>query len=243
MNCTSCAAKIEKGLQKLEGVQSAGVNFAVEKATVEYNLTVVGPDKFFQVVEDLGYHVGKERVELKISGMTCTSCAARVEKKLSNLPSVVRTSVNFAMERATVEFDSSQVSVNDMQKAVADIGYKANPGEKRFDEDSEKLERQQETRRQTCLLILSAVLSLPLLAYMFGELFNLPLPAIFDNKVFQFALATPIQFIAGWQFYRGAYQNLRHGTANMDVLIAMGTSAAYFYSVATTFFYSGPRLL
>ncbi|KKM11290.1 ATPase P [Clostridiales bacterium PH28_bin88] len=239
MDCASCAAKIEKSLQKLDGVRSATVNFAVEKAAVEYDPAVVGPDRFFQVIEDLGYHLGTQRVDLKISGMTCASCAAKVEKKLAGLEGVFRASVNFAMERATVEFDPSQVSVAGFQQAVADLGYQADAGEKRFDEDAEKMERQRETRRQTRLLVLSAVLSLPLIAYMFGELFNLRVPPIVNNKVFQFAVATPVQFVAGWQFYRGAYQNLRHGTANMDVLIAMGTSAAYFYSVATTFFIRG----
>ncbi|MBZ4686382.1 MAG: copper/silver-translocating P-type ATPase [Clostridiales bacterium] len=239
MNCVSCAGKIEKGLQKLDGVQAAGVNFATEKVSIEYIPQRIGPDKFFQVVEDLGYQVVTEKIDLKISDMSCASCANKVEKTLSGLPGIIRANVNFAMERASVEYEPSMISVEDMKAALDNLGYKASLAEKRFDEDSEKLERQREERRQVRLLILSAVLSLPLLAFMFAELFNVNLPPIFGNKVFQFVLATPVQFIAGWQFYRGAYQNLKHGTANMDVLVALGTSAAYFFSVANTFFTAG----
>ncbi len=180
-----------------------------------------------------------KKITLKISGMTCAACAARIEKKLGSLGGVSHSGVNFAMERATVEYDPSAVSVEEMKAAVADLGYEAQQADTRFDEDREKLERQKETRRQTILLVFSAVLSVPLIMVMFGELFMLALPPIINNKVFQFALATPVQFIAGWQFYKGAYKNLRHGSANMDVLIALGTSAAYSYSVATTFFIPG----
>lgn len=239
MNCVSCAGKIEKGLQKLDGVQATGVNFATEKVSIEYNPQRIGPDKFFQVVEDLGYQVVTEKIDLKISDMSCASCANKVEKTLSGLPGIIRANVNFAMERASVEYEPSMISVEDMKAALDNLGYKASLAEKRFDEDSEKLERQREERRQVRLLVLSAVLSLPLLAFMFAELFNVNLPPIFGNKVFQLVLATPVQFIAGWQFYRGAYQNLKHGTANMDVLVALGTSAAYFFSVANTFFTAG----
>lgn len=239
MTCASCAARIEKGLLKLDGVYSATVNFAVEKATVEYDPSKVGPDKFLKIVEDLGYHLAAERVDLKISGMNCAACANRIEKKLGGLSGVFRASVNFALEWATVEYNPAQISVADLQKAVAEIGYKAEAGGKRFDEDREKLERERETRRQALLFIMSAVLSMPLAAVMFGDLLRIHLPAIVMSRVFQFILATPVQFIAGWQFYRGAYQNLRHGSANMDVLVAIGTTAAYLFSVANTFFIPG----
>ncbi|KJS11875.1 MAG: ATPase P [Peptococcaceae bacterium BRH_c8a] len=239
MECASCAAKIERQLKRTDGVLDAAVNLAVAKVTVEYDPDRVGVDKLIGVVADLGYKVPTRRVDLKVSGMTCAACAARVEKTLTGREGVLRANVNFALERATVEYDPSRVEVADLTKAVADAGYRAEAGEKRFDADGEKLERERETRRQTNLLILSAALSIPLLAMMFAELFNIHLPALVHNKVFQFALATPVQFIAGFQFYRGAYKSLRHGSANMDVLIAMGTSAAYFYSVATTFFVPG----
>jgi len=239
MECAACAAKIERQLKKINGVKDAVVNFAVEKVTIQYDREQVGVDNLVATITDLGYRVSTERVDLKISGMTCAACAARIEKTLGGLEGVLRANVNFAMERATVEYNPAQTGLEDLKKAVADAGYEADEGDKRFDVDSEKLERQKETRRQINLLVLSIVLSLPLLAVMFAELFKFYLPALMYNKVLQFALATPVQFIAGYQFYRGAYKALKHGSANMDVLIALGTSAAYFYSVGATFFYRG----
>ncbi|MFA7468454.1 MAG: copper ion binding protein, partial [Desulfotomaculaceae bacterium] len=239
MECASCAAKIERQLKKTDGVLDAAVNLAVSKVTVDYNPERVGVDKLLKIVVDLGYQVPTRRVDLKISGMSCAACATRVEKTLSGRAGVFRANVNLALERATVEYDPSRVDVEELKQTVADAGYRAESGDRRFDADEEKLAREREARRQTNLFILSAALSIPLLAMMFAELFNIHLPALVHNKVFQFALATPVQFIAGFQFYRGAYKSLRHGSANMDVLIAMGTSAAYFYSVATTFFIPG----
>ncbi|MTI81635.1 MAG: copper-translocating P-type ATPase [Firmicutes bacterium] len=239
MDCAACAARIERKLNKVDGVNNAAVNFAAEKTTIEFNPQSTGVDKLVETITDLGYRVPTERVDLKISGMSCASCAAKIEKKLGHLDGVFRSNVNFAMEKATVEFEPSLISIADLKKTVSDAGYQAEDAEKKFDEDKEKLERQRETKRQVNLLILSGVLSLPLLTIMFAELFNIPLPSIMDNKLFQFAMATPVQFIAGYQFYRGAFKSLKNGSANMDVLIALGTSAAYFYSVGATFFYQG----
>ncbi|AGL00352.1 heavy metal translocating P-type ATPase [Desulfoscipio gibsoniae] len=239
MECAACAARIERQLKKTDGVDDAAVNLAAEKATVHYDPERVGVDQLVHTIADLGFRVPTERVDLKISGMSCAACSARVERTLGGLPGVLRANVNLAMERAAVEYNPAQLSLADIKKAVADAGYRAEDGDKRFDGDREKLERERETRRQLMLLVMSAVLSLPLLSMMFGELLNIHLPQILHSKVFQFALATPVQFIAGYQFYRGAYKSLKHGSANMDVLVAMGTSAAYFYSVGTTFFFPG----
>ncbi|MTI85871.1 MAG: copper-translocating P-type ATPase [Firmicutes bacterium] len=239
MECASCAAKIEKQLKKVNGVNEVAVNFAAEKVSIKYNPSIVGTDEFSDIINDLGYRVLADRVDLKISGMTCAACATKVEDTLNGLDGVFRANVNFAMERASIEYDPNRVNKKDFKKAIQEVGYTAQDGDTRFDEDKEKLEREKETRRQLTILVLSATLSIPLLAVMFAELFNLHLPALVHNKVFQFALATPVQFIAGYQFYRGAFKALKHGSANMDVLIAMGTSAAYFYSVTTTFFTTG----
>jgi len=239
MECAACAAKVERTIKKLDGVTDVSINLAVEKATVHFEPDRVGIDQIIKTIVDLGYRVPTEKVVLKISGMTCAACAARVERALGNREGVLRANVNFAMEKATVEYDPSIVSVTDLKKVVTDAGYQAEEGAKRFEGDQEKLERERETRKQIRLLIMSAILSLPLLAVMFAELFNFPLPMLLHNKVFQFALATPVQFIAGFQFYRGSYRSLKHGSANMDVLIALGTTAAYLYSAGATFFYPG----
>ena len=239
MECAACAARIERQLKKVDGVNDAAVNLAIEKATVDYDTDRVGMDELINIISDLGFRVPTERLNLKISGMSCAACASRVERTLSDLEGVLRANVNFALERATVEYDPSRVSLQELKKAVEDAGYKADSGDPSFIGDREKLERERDTRRQLYLLILSGAFSIPLLSMMFAELLNFHLPAILHNKIFQFALATPVQFIAGYQFYRGAYSSLRHGSANMDVLVALGTSAAYIYSVATTFFFPG----
>ena len=239
MECSACVARVERALNKMEGVGGAAVNFAVGNVTINYDRGRVGVDDLIKVIVDQGYRVPTSRVELKIGGMTCAACSARVERTLSGMEGVFKANVNLAMERATVEYDPGRVSPAELKKAVVDAGYRAEDAEVRPDGDSEKLERERETRRQLTLFILSAAFSLPLLSMMFADLFGFHLPALLHNKIFQFALATPVQFIAGYQFYRGAYSSLRHGSANMDVLVAMGTSAAYFYSVATTFFFPG----
>lgn len=178
---------------------------------------------------------GAGQVTLKVGGMTCAACAARVEKALAGLPGVNRAGVNLATERATVEYDPNVIGISAMRKAVAEAGYQAEEVAGRVDPDWERAEREREIRRQTVRLAFSALLSLPLLYYMFHMLFRFPAPDWLMNPWFQFALATPVQFVAGWRFYAGAYHALKGGAANMDVLIAMGTSAAYIYSTAVTF--------
>ncbi|KAF1083896.1 Copper-exporting P-type ATPase A [Sporotomaculum syntrophicum] len=239
MECAACAARIERQLKKTAGVAEAAVNLAAEKATVLYDSEQVNADQLIHTITDLGYRVPTERVDLQISGMSCAACSARVERALSGLDGVLKANVNLAMERGTVEYNPAQLSLAEIKRTVADAGYRAEEVVGGLGGDREKLERQRETRRQMILLVMSAVLSLPMLTMMFGEWFNIALPHILHDKVFQFALATPVQFIAGYQFYLGAYKALRHGSANMDVLVAMGTSAAYFYSVGTTFFFPG----
>jgi Cu+-exporting ATPase len=173
------------------------------------------------------------RATLKIGGMTCAACASRIEKRLNNTPGVFRASVNLATEKATVEYDGDQVGLIDLRRVVEDLGYQAIDAAQAPSPDREQAERAREIQRQKRLFILSAALSLPLLAHMVVDVIGLMdvLPAFFFGPLFQFALATPVQFGVGWQFYRDSYYALRAGSANMAVLVAMGTSAAYLYSV------------
>ncbi|MDI6870885.1 MAG: heavy metal translocating P-type ATPase [Bacillota bacterium] len=237
MSCASCAAKIEKALAAVPGVQEANVNFALERATVAYDPARVGVEELKKAVLDIGYQIRSDlaKVELKLVGMNCASCANRIEKTLAGLRGVSKAVVNFATEKATVEYDPLQVKITDMLRAVSDLGYKAVELTGKVDTDREGEEREREIRAQTGKFIFAAVLSLPLLWYMLGMLFRFWIPGLFLNPWFQFALATPVQFYAGWQFYRGAYHALKNKNANMDVLIAMGTSAAYLYSTVVTF--------
>jgi Cu+-exporting ATPase len=171
---------------------------------------------------------------IKISGMSCAACAARIEKVLNRTEGVHSAVVNLASEKTAVEYDSSKIKVSDIIKAVDAIGYKA----ERADEisvDREKEQREKEIRRLRMELIISAVLTAPLLFSMLLMLAGADIP-LFHNEYFQLTLATPVQFIIGFRFYRNAYRALRSGSANMDVLITMGTTASYFFSVYNAFF-------
>lgn len=238
MTCAACSSRIERALAKMHGVQSAVVNLAAENATVEYQPGVVTPQTILDKIEETGYTPVMDKAELKITGMTCAACSARIERGLEKLTGVVRAAVNLATEKATVEYNPAEIGKADIIKAVEKLGYGAALAGGRTMEDTERAEREREFRRQRNLLIFSAVLSVPLLANMVVMLFNLHhlVPEFFMSSLFQFLLATPIQFIAGAGFYRDAYRSVRGGSANMSVLVVMGTSAAYIYSVVVTFF-------
>lgn len=234
MTCAACANRIEKGLNKIEGVTDANVNFAMERATVTYDPNKVDVSKMEASIQKLGYDTAKEAVDLQLEGMTCTACALKIEKTLNRLPGVAAANVNFAMETAHVEYNPVEVSVPDMQKRVEKLGYKAVPKQEQIN-SSDK--REQQLSKQKRKLLLSAILSFPLLWAMVGH-FSFTswiwLPDLFMNPWFQLILATPVQFYIGKSFYIGAYKSLRNGSANMDVLVSLGTSAAYFYSLYLT---------
>jgi P-type Cu+ transporter len=166
--------------------------------------------------------------------MTCATCATRIEKGLNKLEGVSHATVNLELETAQVQYEPSSVTKPDIIKKVEQLGYRA--AEKAEQQDTAR-NRAEEVRKQKLKLLISALLSLPLLWAMVGH-FSFTtwiwVPEIFMNPWFQLALATPVQFVIGKQFYVGAYKALRNGSANMDVLVALGTSAAYFYSLYLT---------
>ncbi|EGQ1585827.1 heavy metal translocating P-type ATPase [Staphylococcus pseudintermedius] len=167
----------------------------------------------------------------KITGMTCAACSARIERVLQREAGIDQINVNLVMENGTVKYDPSQISIEEIYERVAKIGYEAFPMETK-DETAKR--KSDELKRQKGKFIISLILALPLLYTMFGHfsfLGFIPVPELLMNGWFQFILATPIQFVLGWQFYVGAYKSLKSKSANMDVLVAMGTSAAYFYSL------------
>ncbi|PGN20399.1 heavy metal translocating P-type ATPase [Bacillus thuringiensis] len=232
MTCAACANRIEKGLKKVEGVHEANVNFALEKTKIMYDPTKTNPQQFKEKVESLGYGIVSDKAEFTVSGMTCAACANRVEKRLNKLDGVNKATVNFALESATVGFNPDEVNVNEMKSAITKLGYKLEV--KPDDQDASTDHRLQEIERQKKKFIISFILSFPLLWAMvshFSFTSFIYLPDMLMNPWVQLALATPVQFIIGGQFYVGAYKALRNKSANMDVLVALGTSAAYFYSV------------
>ena len=236
MTCAACSARIEKGLSKLAGVEKAAVNLASEKAVVTYDPAQINPEAMVQKIHDLGYEVIKDKVEFAITGMTCAACAARIEKGLQKLPGVYAANVNLATERAFVDYNSGELTTAEMQAKVKQLGYEAH-NIAAGGEDKEKDLREAEINKQKRRFLLSVVLSFPLLLAMISHSFGIfhGFSSFFMQPMVQLLLATPVQFIVGWPFYRGAYNALRNGSANMDVLVALGTSSAYFFSLANMF--------
>lgn len=229
MHCAACAARVEKGLLSLEGVLSAEVNPLTGKGTVAYDPAKIGPKHMIEQIEALGYGVPEEKEELLVSGMHCAACAARVESRLNSLPGVREAAVNLATGRATVSYLPGVITAGELAAAVRELGYGARlAGELSRREASRA--RREEIKWQLVRFIMAALFTLPLAVMMVvshaGHHFMI-------NPWLQLALATPVQFIAGWPFYVGSYRSLKGGSANMDVLVALGTSVAYFYSLAS----------
>ncbi|WML43224.1 heavy metal translocating P-type ATPase [Neobacillus sp. PS3-40] len=235
MTCAACAIRIEKGLNKLEGVEVASVNLALEKSAIKYDPAKIKVEDIQKRIKDLGYDVVTNKIEIEITGMTCAACAARIEKGLNKQEGVAKANVNLALEKAMVEYNPSTLTTDEVIKKIESLGYGA-----RVKEDAKETidHRQKEIESQTRKLILSAILSFPLLWAMVGH-FSFTtfiwVPKIFMNPWMQFVLATPVQFIIGKQFYISAFKALKNKSANMDVLVSLGTSAAYFYSVYLSF--------
>ncbi|UOE54003.1 heavy metal translocating P-type ATPase [Bacillus sp. CMF12] len=232
MTCAACSSRIEKGLNKLDGVQEASVNLALEKAAIKYNPAETSVEAFEKKIEDLGYTVVSEKAEFELLGMTCAACSGRIEKGLNKLPGVKQAVVNLALETGTVEYNPEQISIQDMIKKVENLGYQAKVKMDK-DEDIEGY-REKEIEKQKGKFIFSLILSIPLFWSMVGHFeFTsfIYVPDMFMNPWVQLALAAPVQFFIGKQFYAGAYKALKNKSANMDVLVALGTSAAFFYSL------------
>ncbi len=237
MSCASCAAKIERGLAGLEGVSKASVNFAAEKATVVFHPDQTDLLHLIKKVEDLGYEAKVEKVLLPIQGMTCATCVKKVEKALNALKGVTRASVNFATERASVDYIPDEVTIRDLKKAVQDTGYQVLEVKEEDIVEKERLAREAELNRLKLKFILGAAFLAPILILMYGasplgRWIGIPREI---NFFIQFLLATPVQFWVGWQFYVGFWKAARHKTSDMNTLIAVGTSAAYLYSLIATF--------
>ena len=231
MTCAACATRIEKGLGRLEGVEEASVNLALEKSVVTYDSQKITEQDVERKIQDLGYGVVKEKKDFTVTGMTCAACSARIEKVLNKRQGITAANVNLALENATVEYNPLEVTAADIIQAIEKLGYGAHVKE---DEQQGADHREQAIERQQRKFIVAAILSLPLLWTMVGHFsFTsfLYVPELLMNPWVQFLLATPVQFIIGRHFYVSAYQALRNKSANMDVLVVMGTSAAYFYSI------------
>ncbi len=237
MTCANCAATVERTLKKTDGVAEASVNFASERASVRFDPVRVREAELLDRVKRAGYGVATQRVELPITGMTCANCAATIERTLqSRVPGVVSAAVNFATEKAVVEIVAGAADWRELAAAVEAAGYgvvEAPPGEM---EDAEAAARRAEILDQTRKFWTGVAFALPL--FLLSLAGGLGLLGAASHAVWldwlMFAMATPVQFYVGWDYYRGGWKSLRNGSANMDVLVAMGSSVAYVYSVVVS---------
>jgi Cu+-exporting ATPase len=221
MHCATCAVNIEKGLAILAGVKQVRVNYASEKAFLEYDLEETDIARIKNAIAGLGYKAATRKLVLPIKGMHCASCVARIEKALSDVPGVVSAAVNLASERATIEY-IEDTGLADIKKAVKDAGFEPGSGVESLEDVTIAANR--EIRGLRNRFILAAVLGVIVMALSFA-------PSFAGKPYLLWALATPVQFWAGLMFYRGTWGALKHKTTDMNTLIAVGTSAAYFYSV------------
>jgi len=221
MTCATCAATIKKGLSQTPGVEQADVNFASEKASIEYDPTKVDLARIKDTVSQLGYGVATRKSIFPVSGMTCASCVARVEEALSSVPGVISASVNLASEKATVEYVEG-TGLADMRRAVKDAGYELGAEVQALEDVTTAAQREIRVIRNR--FIIAAILTASIMALSWGTSFV-------GKPYLLWALATPVQFWAGLRFYRGAWGALKHKTSDMNTLIALGTSVAYFYSM------------
>jgi Cu+-exporting ATPase len=230
MTCAACAARIEKQLNKLPGVEAA-VNFATERATIRYAEASTTAAKLVETVRKTGFEVPPATVELSIGGMICAACAARIEKQLNKLEGV-EAAVNFASEKAHVRYVPGLADAEQLLATVVKTGYTAtiSSDDTRAEEKARKLAVYREELRRFWI---SAALTLPLvaqMAFMFGS-------GSHDDVLprwLQLLLATPVQFWIGWRFYVGGFNAIRGGAGNMDVLVALGTTMAWAYSFVVT---------
>jgi len=242
MTCANCALNVERNLKKLEGVKSTTVNFASEQAVVSFDSERIQLIDITKKIEDTGYGVTTAHVEIPVTGMTCANCAMNIERTLKKkVAGVVEVFVNFAAERAQVEYVPTVTTVEDMILAIERAGYGAiRPEETVEGEDAEAAARKAEIKDQTRKLLVGVIFAAPLFFLSMGRDFGILGPwshSAWVNWLF-LALATPVQFYSGWDFYTGGWKSLRNGSANMDVLVAMGSSVAYFYSASVLFYAS-----
>jgi len=227
MHCATCAVNIEKGLAMLPGVKQAQVNYASEKAFVEYDPAETNLVKIRNAISGAGYEAATRKSSFSVKGMHCASCVSRVEKAIKEVPGVVSASVNLANEKAVVEYMEGTEAA-EIKKAVKAAGFEAGSETQSLEDVTVTAAR--ETRALRNRFIAAVVLGGIIMVL------NMLTPDFSGKPYLLWALATPVQFWAGMRFYKGAWGALKHRTTDMNTLIAVGTSAAYFYSVVAVLF-------
>jgi P-type Cu+ transporter len=245
MTCASCVSKIENYFLSKDGIKTVKVNLLSKIGKIEHDSNLA-EETIVDWFSNIGYNArsikvdGEEVITLEIDGMTCASCVSKIEKHINKLPGISKISVNLTTEKAKINFDPNNISPRKIISAIEDIGYFASVSSEYV--DSDRYERKAEIKKFKRKFIISSILTLPV--FLVAMIFNFIeikyltpflnyeiIPNLFMNDTIEFIFTTPVQLWIGWVFYEGAYKALKNKTATMDVLVAMGTSAAYFYSI------------
>ncbi len=241
MHCAACAHTIEKAIKLQPGVVSVNVNFASEKASVEFDSAKTDEDKIKEAINKTGYevieekeHDGTAEAVLKVIGMNNPHCAGIIDKAVSGISGVKSVKTNFASEKAVINFDASVANLSEIKKVIKDAGYEPLEIEEHI-EDREKFAREKQVKDLKTKIIVGVLLSIPIFLGSFPEWFSF-VPQILTNHFVLLALTIPVQFWVGWQFYKGFWIALRNKTSDMNTLIAIGTSSAFIYSAIATLF-------
>ena len=228
MTCAACAKRIESKLAKMNNIKNANVNLTLETASFETD-NMDNIDEVIKNINKLGYEVDTETVELNIEGMTCSACSSRIEKRIKKMPGVINSAVNLTANKGFFKIIRGVTNRETLTEAIKKLGYNATSVESAEISDNSE-------EKGKIKFLLSVLFSLPMLLSMFKEMFNIAfIPTLFSDPYFQWGCATVVQFYCGWQFIKGAYINLKGFSANMDVLVALGTLSAYFFSVYNVF--------
>ena len=237
MTCANCVATVERNLYKVDGVETANVNLSSERAAVSYDPQKATLKDFISRIERAGYEVAMGEASLGIKNLSDSADAQRLEKALNAAEGVIEASVNLAAEKAIIRYVPTVISQNDLRRTIRTAGFDTREADLDM-EDAEAKARQREVAQQRRLLIVGLVFTVPLFILSMGRDMGL-LPSALAGAPWVdyllWALATPVQFYVGWQYYVNGYKSIRNGSANMDVLVALGSSAAYFYSIPITF--------
>ncbi len=236
MTCANCVATVERNLKKVDGVDTANVNLSSERAAVSYDPDKATLTEMIARVQKAGYDVALGQAQLGIRNLSDAADVKRLEKVLNALEGVIEAGANLATEKASVKYVPTIISQNEIRRAIRAAGFEVLEDGTEM-EDAEASARQKEIEQQRRLLIVGLIFTIPLFILSMGRDMGLLPAAIADLPWLNYllwALATPVQFYVGWQYYQNGFKSILSGSANMDVLVALGSSAAYFYSIPIT---------
>ncbi len=236
MTCANCVATVERNLNKVDGVETANVNLSSERAAVSYDAKKASLRDFIARIELAGYEIAMGEASLSIKNLSDATDTQRLEKVLNQTEGVVEASVNLGTQKALIKYVPTVISQSDLRRTIRSAGFETHEPEIEL-EDAEAKARKREVSQQKRLLIIGLIFTVPLFLLSMGRDMGL-LPASITHAhwvdYLLWALATPVQFYVGWQYYVNGFKSVRNGSANMDVLVALGSSAAYFYSIPIT---------